>query len=175
MNLTIQDAGHRDELVETLAVAKIPSPIEQDRIEVRILTLVLTAFFMGHLLQAVIYILAIDTSTLHRVAAMTHASWLVMVLFGAAALATLPHIVSLMFLPRLLAHRLPRKMACFAAMGTAVLWFYLAALARPLDAGPLTLIYICSGLGALVVAGIFGVSLNSQQLRNLAEKLFHEA
>lgn len=175
MNVTFHDAGHRDELVESLAVAKIPTPIEQDRIEVRVLTLVLTFFFMGHLLQAAIYILAIETSTLHRVAALTHASWLVVALFAAAAAATLPHIVSLLFLPRLLAHRLPRKMACFAAMGTAVLWFYLAALARPLDGGPLTLIYICSGLGALVIAGIFGVSLNAQQLRNLAERLFHEA
>ncbi|NDZ11477.1 hypothetical protein C7T35_01470 [Variovorax sp. WS11] len=172
MNATFPEAGHRDELVETLAVAKIPSPIEQDRIEVRMLTLMLTGFFMGNLLQGTIYILAIETSTLHRVAAMTHASWLVAVLFASAALATLPHVVSLLFLPRLLAHRLPRKMACFAAMGTAVLWFYLSALARPLDAGPLTLLYICSGLGALVIAGIFGMSLNAQQLRNLAEKLF---
>lgn len=172
MNVTFHDAAHRDELVETLAVAKIPTPIEQDRIEVRLLTLTLTGFFVGNLLQAAIYIVAIESSTLYRVAALTHAPWVLVMLFAAAALATLPHLVSLACLPRLLDHRLPRKMACFAAMGTAVLWFYLAALSRPLDLGPLTLLYICSGLGALLIAGIFGVSLNAQQLRILAEKLF---
>lgn len=143
--------------------------VDQDRVEVRLLSLVLTGSFLNDLVEPIFYIATVHDSMIYRVACLTHTPWAVVAIFAAAALVALPHFVALLCMPRFLACRAPRKMACAAACAASLLWAYLGTLALPLDAGALPFLYWRACLGALVIAAVYGFSLNSQQLRILNE------
>lgn len=108
---------------------------------------------------------------LFRVSSMAHSGNLIGLLFVVALLLTLPHAFSLIFLPRHLGCRWPRKLACAAAGLSAVIWFYLAVLAAPLDVGPLAVLYGGHVIQSVFLALLFAMSLNAQQLRNLYDSL----
>lgn len=142
-------------------------PLNQDRTEVRILSAVLTGFFICHLMEPALYAATVDESILARVVDLSGYPPAVLFVFFACAAAVVPHFVSLLCMPRFLNCRLPRVLACYGALVAALLWFYLANLALPLDAGPLSYIYAGRALMNLFVGAVFGFSLNSQQLREL--------
>ena len=141
-------------------------PVGQDRAEVRLMSLVITGGFLFGLLEPVFYILSVPASTLAHVAALS-VPRLIAGLFLAAAAMTLPHFGSLLFFPRLLEKRGPRKWATWGAMLSAVLWAYLGTLAQPLDLNLLPLLYWLNAVGCVIVGGVYGFSLNSQQIRSL--------
>lgn len=159
-------------LTESLAVVEIPNQIEQAYREVRLYAMVLTGSFLWDEAEPIFYILSVPTSTFNKVVAMTHAPDFVAALLCLAFVATLPHFLALLIFPKLMGRRLPRVLACSAAVVLALIYFYLANLAWPLDIGPLPWLYMRAGLGALVMAFLYAVSLNAQQLRSLAARLF---
>lgn len=162
----------RPEIHEQARAAKVPSVLEQARIEVRLLSIVLTSSFLYDLLEPVLYFFSVGTSTLHRVMAMSHMPGVIVAVFITAMLVTVPLWLSLVFTPTAgLAERLPRWLACQAAVVATMCWMYLAVLALPLDYGPLSWFYARNALGALIMAAVYALSLNAQQVRQLKERV----
>ena len=170
--MTTTHTPTEEQLRSHLAAANIPTPREQDRLEVRLLTIYVTLAFANDLVGPITYIYQIAPSMLFKVASLSHAAVGIGALFVLALLLVLPHAFALVFLPRSLALRWPRKLACLAAALTALTWFYLAVLAVPLDAGPLSFLYGRQSLESLFLALLFAVSLNAQQLRKLHDWFF---
>lgn len=164
MTLTISEAGTIDESWGQRL------PPNQDKAEVRFYAVVLTGFFIADLLEPIIYGAGVSASMLFRVIALTHFPMLVLALFGLLAALVMPHFVSLLFMPRFLACRAPRKMACAAACCTALLWAWLGTLAQPLDAGALPYLYWFKAAGTALLAGVFALSLNTQLLRKVVDE-----
>jgi hypothetical protein len=140
-------------------------PHNQDRAEVRLLSLIVTGTFFYNLLEPAWYIASLNTGAMHKIANMSGYLWWVVGAFVLAGVMTLPHLLSLALFPQWLACRFPRKMATYAALIAAFLWGFLATLAMPVDIKGLVLLYWLNSLGSLVVGGVYGFSLNSQQLR----------
>ena len=159
------------ELLRGLEAAPVPTPEQQDRLEVRLLTLYLTWQFINSLVGPITYIYGVQPSLLHQVAALSHGEWLVGALFGAALMLAMPHAIALLCLPRTLAIRWPRKCATLAAVLVTVTWCYLGVLALPLDLGPLAWLYFRQGLESVGLAFLYAISLNAQLLRAIANLL----
>jgi hypothetical protein len=155
-----------------VAAARIPTPSQQDRLEVRLLTIYVTLSFANDLVGPITYIYQVAPSMLFKVASLAHATGVIGLLFIVSLVLMLPHVFSLLFLPRKLGCRWPRKLACLAAAISSLTWFYLAVLASPLDMGPLSLLYGRQGLESLFLSLLFAVSLNAQQLRSLHDWFF---
>ena len=170
--MTPSSAPTADQIRRHVAAANVPTPAQQDRLEVRLLTIYVTLAFANDLVGPITYIYQVAPSMLFKVAALAHATWVIGALFLAALLMVLPHAFALVFLPRSLSCRWPRKLACLAAAVTALTWFYLAVLARPLDAGPLPFLYGRQSVESLFLSLLFAVSLNAQQLRRLHDWFF---
>lgn len=153
-------------------VAESPAiPVDKDRSEVRLYATMLTGIVVWSLVKPAFYILTADTP-LARVAGMIAPPWVIALAFTLAAVALLPHFVSLVFLPKRLGCKLPRKMAAGAMWAAAALWAYIATRAWPLDMGSIPLTYWLSAFGYLLVAGAYGYSLNAQQaLEKLANEI----
>ncbi len=96
---------------------------------------------------------------------MSHGEWLVGAMFIAALLLAMPHAIALLFFPRTLAVRWPRKCATLAAVLVTVTWGYFGVLAMPLDVGPLSWLYFRQGLESVGLAFLYAISLNAQLLR----------
>lgn len=152
--------------------AKVPTPTEQDRLEVRLLTIYVTLSFANDLAGPITYIYQIAPSMLSTVASHAHTTGFIGGLFILALTLMLPHAFALIFLPRSLGCRWPRKAACLAAAIATLTWFYLALLAVPLNVGPLSFLYGRHGLASLFLSLLFAVSLNAQQLRKLHDWFF---
>lgn len=164
------------ELRRGLDAIDIPSAEQQDRLEVRLLTLYITYVFINGLIGPITYIYSLEPSLLYKVAALSHGSWLVGAMFVAALCLALPHAFALVFLPRTLAVRWPRKLATIAAVLVMLAWAYLAVLALPMDAGPLFWLYLRQAIEAVGLAFLYAVSLNAQLLRALYKAMqTHEA
>jgi hypothetical protein len=84
-----------------------------------------------------------------------------------ALVLALPHAIALLFFPRTLATRWPRKAATLAAAIVTVTWCYLAILSMPLDAGPLVWLYLRQAVESVGLAFLYAISLNAQLLRAL--------
>lgn len=161
---------------EHRTMAAVPAR-ERDRVEVRVLTLVLTSRFLYDLLEPVLFALhATVGSPFQRVLALSHVPLALSVVFICALLLALPMWFSLLFAPvTKLASRLPRRLACYAAITATVTWFYLSALAVSLDLTTLPWVYLRNGCWSLVMAGLYALSLNAQQVRALHSKARYEA
>lgn len=148
-------------------IATAPAlPMNTDRTEVRIMAAIITGGFMLHAFKSAYYILAVSVGPLARVLRDSPIpSGCIAALFILAGLATLPHLVSLVALPRTLACKLPRKAASIAALGGAVLWVYLANRAMPMRLGGVWAIYLVNMAACTFVAMTYGFSVNAQQLR----------
>lgn len=155
---------HVDDLRRYIALA--PSlPLDQDRAEVRLQAGFITGVFLLLLVEPIFYIFEVPGSMISRVSALAWSSWCVIGSFALSFLAALPHLFTLIFRPDLLAIRHPRRWAAFAALGAAVTWMVLANMAVPLDVGGLEWAYGIRAIVCLFIAGIFGFSVNAQQMR----------
>lgn len=160
------------ELRRGLNSTAIPTAEQQDRLEVRLLTLYMTCAFINDLVGPITYIYKLSPSLLYKVASLSHGSWLVGAMFVAALVLALPHAIALIFFPGSLAKRWPRKLATIAAALVTLTWAYLAILAFPLDAGPLVWLYLRQAVESGGLAFLYAISLNAQLLRALY-KLIH--
>ncbi|HET7155703.1 MAG TPA: hypothetical protein VFI87_10100 [Hyphomicrobiaceae bacterium] len=165
------------ELRRGLDAVAIPTAEQQDRLEVRLLTLYITYEFINGLIGPITFIYGLEPSLLHKVAALSHGSWLVGVMFIAALLLAVPHAVALLFFPKTLAVRWPRKLATAAAAIVALTWAYLSILAIPLDMGmQLFWVFLRQAFESMALAFLYAISLNAQLLRALNQALHsHEA
>ena len=142
-------------------------PRNQDRAEVRVMAAVIAGLAIYHMLEPALYAAGVPTSVLAKVTVMSrHPNVMMTLMFGAAALVA-PHLISLIFMPRLLNCRTPRLMACYGCLLAALLWFYFANLALPIDAGNLSYLYASRAVLDLFIAGVFAFSLNAQQIREM--------
>jgi hypothetical protein len=171
MHVSVDEPEEVAQFVQELACITIPDEVAQARVEVRVYAMVLTGSFLWDEIEPVFYLLGVRTSAFDRVVALTHLPQVFAVLLVACFMVTLPHFVALVCMPHRLALPLPRLLACVAACLMALMWFYLANIAWPLDLGAVPWLYMRSGAGALGMAALYAVSLNAQQLRNLAHRL----
>lgn len=141
-------------------------PINQDRVEVRIYAGAMTLLFFGWSMEAAVAGALIEQSPLYKIVSLTHYPLLMLSAFFLAALAVIPHLVSLIAIPSILTCRWPRLIAFYGSCFSSVLWFYFANCARPLDYGELPYLYVARALMCMVVASVFAFSLNAQQLRS---------
>lgn len=158
------------DLLRGLAAKAIPFSDQQDRLEVRLLSLYITCSFINDQLGPITYVLKLPPSMLYRVANLAHTSWLVGAMFITALVLALPHAIALLAFPSTLEVRWPRKCATLAASIVMVTWGYLAVLAMPIDAGPLFWLYIRQAIDSAGLAFIYAISLNAQLLRSLVRK-----
>lgn len=149
----------------------IPTPAEQDHLEVRLLTLYITWSFINDLVGPITYVYGLAPSLLFKVAQLSHGTWLVGAMFIAALVLALPHAFALTFLPHTLATRWPRKAATWAACLVLVTWAYLAVLSLPLDEGPLFWLYLRQAFESAGLAFLYAISLNAQLLRAINKLL----
>jgi hypothetical protein len=163
------------DLVQGLGATAVPTPQQQDHLEVRLLAAYVTLEFLNSLIGPIVYILQLSPSLIYQVATRSSHPDVIAGLFIGAALLALPHAVSLVFLPRTLEVRWPRKCATFAACLVTLVWAYLAVLTLPLDVGPLFWLYVREAATNAGLAFIYAVSLNAQLLRKLYKVLNHEA
>lgn len=159
------------ELVRGMAHTAVPTAEQQDHLEVRLLTLYITYVFINGLVGPITYIFQLSPSLLFRVASLSHAPNLVGFMYIGALMLATPHALALVFFPKTLATRWPRKLATLAAAVVALTWAYLAVLALPLDAGPLFWLYIRQAVEAIGLAALYAISLNSQLLRAIHRML----
>lgn len=160
------------ELLRGMRSTSIPTAEQQDHLEVRLLTMYLTLAFINDLVGPITYIYQLSPSMLYKVASLSHGSWAVGAMFCAALALALPHALALVFFPRTLATRWPRKAATLAAAIVTVTWCYLAILSLPMDAGPLFWLYMRQAVESVGLAFLYAISLNAQLLRALA-KVMH--
>lgn len=160
------------ELLHGMRSASIPTAEQQDHLEVRLLTMYLTLSFINDLVGPITYIYQLAPSLLYKVASLSHGSWAVGAMFCVALVLALPHAFALVFFPRTLAVRWPRKAATLAAVIVTVTWCYLAILSLPMDAGPLFWLYLRQAVESVALAFLYAISLNAQLLRALS-KVMH--
>lgn len=140
-------------------------PINQDRTEVRMLALLVNFFYYLNVMETTTLAASVESSAIHLVVAMSGNSMGVVVIFLVAAAMMLPHLLSLVFMPRWLSCRSPRQLACAGASFTALTWFYLSYLAWHLPLETVSLLYAFRASVHLAFAAVLAFSLNSQQIR----------
>ena len=137
--------------------------------EVRIYAAILTLVFVLLTIEPNFYLFYVPASVLPKVAALAPSFWCVPAWFALCTVAALPHLIALMFMPSTLAVKWPRKCACYAALGSAVGWLYLANLAVPMDLGRVEWAYLLRATVQIVIGLAYGTSLNAQQARDMAD------
>lgn len=165
------EANYSTEHVKRLIERARSFPLDQNRTEVRILSAIITGFFLyAWLLKPVVYMWAVRGSAIWKAAtAATLPNWTIATIFIGCAVATLPHLFTLCFKPDWLHCKLPRKMAGFAAGIAAVLWLYLAVNVLSTRSAGLVWLYLGNVASCLIVGYTYGFSVNSQQLRERVE------
>lgn len=155
---------HVDDIRRYLAAA--PAwPVDQDRAEVRLQAGFIAAVFLLLLIEPIFYVFAVPDALITRVSAMAYSRWCVVGAFSLAFAGALPHLYTLLFRPDLLHVKCFRRWATFGALGAAATWMVLANLAIPLDVGALEWAYGIRAFVCLFIGGIFGFSVNAQQMR----------
>lgn len=145
-------------------------PDDQDRMEVRVGAAVITGLFLyKFIFEPLFSMMTLPGSLISITAKMGHSEYWIIGSFVLCAAMMVPHMVGLLFLPDSLSKRWPRKFAARSAVLAAVTWACLGANARPFDssAGPVDVFYWINAFICAVVGGVYGFSLNSQQLRKL--------
>lgn len=163
------------DLVRGLDATDVPTPQQQDHLEVRLLAAYVTLEFLKSLIGPIVYILQLSPSLISQVALRSGHPDVIAGMFIAAGVLATPHALSLVFLPRTLEVRWPRKFATLAACLVTLAWAYLAVLTFPLDVSPMFWLYVREAASNVALAFIYAVSLNAQLLRALYKALNHEA
>lgn len=142
-------------------------PKDQNKAEVRIYAALTTIGFILLLVEPIFYLYTVPEAMITKVARLAPSVWCVSVAFLTCLLATLPHLVILIFRPDLLGNKWPRRFAAYATFGSAVTWLFLANLALPLDVGGLEWAYALRAVGSIVIGLTYGFSINAQQGREI--------
>lgn len=145
-------------------------PANQDRSEVRVYATLITIGLALLLCEPIFYLLTVPDALISRVSQLAYPGpWVVAMVYGVALLGVVPHLGALCFAPRTLGAKWPRRAAGAAAWLAGFMWVYLAWKAYPLDYGLLWVAYAIRGIGSVSIAVAFGVSLNAQGLREVAD------
>jgi hypothetical protein len=164
------------DLVRGVNAKAVPTPQQQDHLEVRLLAAYVTIEFLKSLVGPITYILQLAPSLIYQAAARSGHSEVIAGMFVVAGLLMLPHAFALLFLPRTLEVRWPRKCAALSAALVGFVWAYLAVLTLPLQIKPLFWLYVREAVTAIGLAFIYSISLNAQLLRRIYKLLNpHEA
>lgn len=163
------------EVLAGMRAKSIPTPAQQDNMEVRLWTLFVTWTFLIDLTGPITYVFGFAPSLLHQVAVVSHGPWLVGGAFLLAMLMMVPHTIVLTFYPRHMGLRWPRKMATAAAALVLVTWGYLAVQSTRLDYGPLHWLYVRQCIPTFFLAMLYAVSLNAQLLRRIYKLMQEQA
>lgn len=151
--------------------AYVTLPDDQHKAEVRLYAALISIGFALSLLEPIFYVEFVPQSMVSKVAGLAPWRHCIVAAFGLCLAALTPHLVSLLFRPKSLGKRWPRRLAGYAALGSGVTWLYLATLAIPMDAGGVEFAYAIRTLGSAVIGVTYGFSLNAQQGRELRKKL----
>ena len=170
---TIDTRVDEAQLRRNVAAAHLPTSAQWDRVEVRLLAAYATGSAINDLWGFVVHVLNIQVSVLHKVSTLPPGTHAVAILFSLALALLVPHFVSLLFFPRRLSVRWPRKLAWAGAVLSCLTWFHLANQARALDVDGLAWTYFRYALADLALAAVYGVSLNAQLARALHDWFFH--
>lgn len=147
-------------------IAAAPSwPLDQDRAEVRLQAAFITTVFLLLLAEPIFYIFSVPDALISRVSSLAYSRWCVVGSFAIAFVGALPHLYTLVFRSDLLDHKIYRRAAAFSAVLAGATWIVLANRAVRLDLGGLEWAYGIRAIAVLFIAGIFGVSVNAQQMR----------
>lgn len=144
-------------------------PLDQNRSEVRIYAAIMTALFIYFMMESGLSALTVPQTPLFKVVSLSHHPHVTALAFFICVAMVIPHVLTLVFFPGFLSRKEPRLIASYGARGCALLWFYFANLARPLDFGELPYFYMARAVLCLLVAAVFAYSLNSQQLREVVD------
>lgn len=142
---------------ELLAISRMPK--DQQRFEVRLYAAIVTfLFILSSAAPAMLVLFDPVKTPMH---------WFVSAMFWLSVALTIPHLFTLVFMPRLLSRRKPRLLAVWGATIAAFVWLFLGVHADPTQYGedPSPWFYWLRALGCLLVAAIYAWSLNNQQLR----------
>lgn len=154
------------DLIRGARNTKVLTGTQQDHLEVRLLSIFATWAFLNGIVGPITYLYQLAPSILYRVAALSQVPQLVLASFIVAGLLMLPHAVALVFFPKTLYVRWPRKCATASAALVAVNWAYLAVLAQPIDSElSLFWLYGRNMVESLGMAFLFAMSLNAQLVR----------
>ncbi|UNA00790.1 hypothetical protein ZHS_34 [Edwardsiella phage vB_EpM_ZHS] len=159
---------HPSQLLEFLGASRA-AEFGSDRVEVRSLSFIVFALFFYQLAEPGFYITFVRESLFYRVASLNNLNHVLGTAFFVAACMILPHLVNLVFFPKQLARKLPRKIAAFAAMGGAVIWGFLGYKAWPLDYEWLSVVCLLRASIDLWLGVLLGLSVNAQQARDAHE------
>lgn len=159
------------ELLRGIGAAAVPTPEQQDHLEVRLLAMYVTVEFINSLVGPLTYIYQLTPSLIYQVASRSGNPNAVAAMFAAALVLAAPHAIALVCFPRSLALRWPRKFATLAACLVALTWGYLAVLTFPLDVGSLFWLYVREVASYMALAFLYAVSLNAQLLRAIFKVL----
>ncbi|RZJ16168.1 MAG: hypothetical protein EOO54_17535 [Haliea sp.] len=130
---------------------RAPIPRNQDRFDVRWFAAFGTAVLVALCTDAALYILFGQPQTLlYKVASVSFSRPVIGIMFAAAMLCMLPHLLHLIFKPVSLSVCWPRVGAVAGAFLAAVAWAQMANLAQPLDVGTAVrwLMSYCGGVRA---------------------------
>lgn len=145
-------------------------PNDQQKTEVRLYASLITIGFALSLMEPIFYLETVPQSTIYRVASLAPSAACVMAAFGFCLALLTPHLVALLFRPKSLSCKWPRRLAGYSAFGAAVTWLYLANLAIPMDVGGLEIAYAIRTAGCAVVGVTYGFSVNAQLGRDLRKR-----
>lgn len=159
------------ELLHGLNSAMVPSPQEQDHLEVRLLAMYVTVEFLNSLVGPLTLISQLTPSLIYQVAVRSGNPNLIAGMFAAGLILATPHAIALICFPRSLALRWPRKLATLAASLVALTWAYLAVLTFPIDVGSLFWLYAREVASSMGLAFLYAISLNAQLLRAIHKVL----
>lgn len=173
MQFAMTDTHMTPEDVRRFALRAPALPANQDRTEVRIKDAIITLGFVYMLLmKPVAYMWFVKGSAIWKAATVASLpNWSIAAIFAGAAIATLPHLFSLLFHAEWLHCKFPRKLAGYAAGIAGVLWLYLAVNVLATRSAGLVWLYLGNCMACFIVGCNYGFSVNSQQLRERIAKL----
>lgn len=139
---------------------------DQNSTEAHLFSLMVTGAFAYNMWEPAWYLLSIPTSAIYKVAILSGGPWFIATLFTLTGLCMLPKLLVDLCAPKYRECRMPRLLAVGSAIIASFTWWLLAWMARPLDvgAGQLHFIYGANAIGYMLLAGVYGKSLNVQQI-----------
>lgn len=154
----------------TLRLSNVLTELQHAEVQLRIVTFLLACSMLFDLLDPALFIFTVPSSLIHRIANMVHEPYAIGWAYAGLGALLVPYLVMQAVCPNCPERRSVTKLACFSLMTAAVLWFFMAWMARDLDIGPVVGVYLRTGLGALGFSLALALSLNAEQVRTLLER-----
>lgn len=157
-------------LAITLRLSKVATELQHAEVQLRVVTFLLASSMLFDLLDPALFIFTVPTSLIYRIAHLVHAPEAVGMVYAVLGALLLPYLVMQAVCPHCPGRRAVTRLACFTLLLAALLWFFLAWMARDLDlGGPVAGVYLRTGLGACGFSFALALSLNAEQARTLLE------